>query len=187
MNILQNYIINLVPRVSHLTAPWSAPGGDKGAFALHRTADLCTWPWLSKRFLPEECRVAWVAGIKSGRGRGNLGFPFNACHAGYVQRNFRFIYFLIFFFRLLCVHNCPLNPIWKVILSIMRGFLVLTAKVLIQFIINALRVHSSPMLSTFSATSTNLWLVKKIFTQRIIYKKYPGNFSLENEMCTLHF
>ena len=45
------------------------------SFALHRTAGLCTWPWLSKRLLPGACRVACVAGIKRGRGRGNLGFP----------------------------------------------------------------------------------------------------------------
>ena len=45
------------------------------SFGLHRTAGLCTWPWLSKRLLPRVCRVACVAGIKRGRGRGNLGFP----------------------------------------------------------------------------------------------------------------
>ena len=43
------------------------------SFALHRTAGLYTWPWLSKRLLPRAFRVACVAGIK--RGRGNLGFP----------------------------------------------------------------------------------------------------------------
>ena len=135
------------------------------SFALHRTAGLYTWPWLSKRLLPRACRVACVAGIK--RGRRNLGFPLLKTR---TQATCRAIFVLfIFFFRPLCVHNCPLNPIWKVILNIMRGFLVLSAKVLIQFIINTLRVHSSPMLSAFSATSTNPWLAKKIFTRTFNY------------------
>ena len=134
------------------------------SFALHRTAGLCTWPWLSKRLLLRVCRVACVAGIKRGRGRGNLGFPLLKPA---TQATCRAIFVLfIFFFKLLCVHNCPLNPIWKVILNITRGFLVLTAKVLIQFIINTLRIHSSPMFA-FSATSTNIWLVKKIFTRTL--------------------
>ena len=132
------------------------------SFALHRTAGLYTWPWLSKRLLPRACRVTCVAGIK--RGRGNLGFPL--LKPARRLRAAQFSFYSFFFFKLLCVHNCPLNPIWKVILNITTGFLVLTAKVLIQFIINTLRIHSSPMFA-FSATSTNLWLVKKIFTRTL--------------------
>lgn len=128
---------------------------------------VCLAPYCRPVRLAVIIKAAPTQGVpRSLCGKGEFGLPpFKAC----TQATCRAIFVLfIFFFRPLCVHNCPLNPIWKVILNIMRGFLVLSAKVLIQFIINTLRIHSSPMFA-FSATSTNLWLVKKIFTRTFNY------------------
>ena len=134
------------------------------SFALHCTAGLCTWPWLSKRLLPGACRVACVAGIKRGRGRGNLGFPLlkpatqATCRAIFVS-------FIFFFQTSLCPQLFPQSNM-KSYSQHHERFLG-PHRQSPYSVINTLRVHSSPMSSAFSATSTNLWLVKKIFTQTL--------------------